>query len=463
MRDSSRPPEPAAASATTRGIARLSAIVLLWACSPSAASTPDGQGPAAGPVAGGREQVAHRVVTVVDDLSNPWSVTWLPNGDMLVTERPGRLRIVRDGALLRDPVEGVPEVVARGQGGPARRRAASGLLDQPPALLSYARPRERAAPAPGWCAGVRERRSDRRGADLGRAVPGPRPLRIAPGLRRRQLPLHHRGRPAGVGPGRAGRTVGTSGTDLSNHNGVVVRLHDDGRIPADNPFVGREGVLEDIYSYGHRNPQGLAFHPETGDLWLNEHGPQGGDEVNVVLPGRNYGWPVVGHGVNYGSGSRIHVGTHREGMEPPVHYWVPSIATSGMLVYTATASRSGAAPSSWADWPAQQLARLTLDGRTVVSEETWSAHGPHPRRAPRPGRSHLRPSSTSPAWSPVWSQRAASPVAGRTTHGGPPRAQQPPGPGRSASGSVRAASSCCWRSPWTRRIFPQAASPPSRA
>ncbi len=371
MRDSSRPPEPAAASATTRGIARLSAIVLLWACSPSAASTPDGQGPAAGPVAGGREQVAHRVVTVVDDLSNPWSVTWLPNGDMLVTERPGRLRIVRDGALLRDPVEGVPGVVARGQGG---------LLDVVPhpdfstnrlLYLSYARPRE----AGGASTGVV------RGRFENDALTGVEQIWVAQSQGRDHygsrlafdadnfLYITAGDRQASARGGLAELSAHPA-QDLSNHNGVVVRLHDDGRIPADNPFVGREGVLEDIYSYGHRNPQGLAFHPETGDLWLNEHGPQGGDEVNVVLPGRNYGWPVVGHGVNYGSGSRIHVGTHREGMEPPVHYWVPSIATSGMLVYTGDRFPEWRGSLFVGGLAGQQLARLTLDGRTVVSEET---------------------------------------------------------------------------------------------
>ena len=113
--------------------------------------------------------------------------------------------------------------------------------------------------------------------------------------------------------------------DLTNHNGTTVRIHDDGRVPVDNPFVGRSDVLPEIWTYGHRNAQGLAVHPETRDVWLNEHGPQGGDELNLVLPGLNYGWPIVGYGVNYTTGSTIHVGTHRENMEPPRHIWVPSI------------------------------------------------------------------------------------------------------------------------------------------
>ena len=105
-------------------------------------------------------------------------------------------------------------------------------------------------------------------------------------------------------------------------------------MPADNPFVGQAGALPEIWSYGHRNSRGLAVHPETGDIWLDEHGPQGGDELNRVQPGLNYGWPVIGYGVNYRSGSAIHAGTHREDIEPPTHFWIPSVATSGLMIYT---------------------------------------------------------------------------------------------------------------------------------
>ena len=348
----------------------LPAALAVAVCTPSTASTPDGDS-AAVPVPGGPAQVAHRVVTVIDDLSNPWSVAWLPNGDMLVTERPGRLRIVRDGALLRDPVQGVPEVVARGQGGlldvvPHPDFAANRLI-----YLSFARPHEDGGASTGvvrgrlendalaaveqiWVAQSRGR--DHYGSRL--AFDAGNFLYITAGDRQ----ASPRGGLAELSAHPA--------QDLSNHSGVVVRLHDDGRIPADNPFVGRAGALEDIYSYGHRNPQGLAFHPQTGDLWLNEHGPQGGDEVNVVLPGRNYGWPVVGYGVNYGSGSRIHVGTHRDGMEPPVHHWVPSIATSGMLFYTGDRFPEWRGSLFVGGLAGQQLARLTVDGRTVTGEET---------------------------------------------------------------------------------------------
>ena len=357
--------------APARGIARLSALALLAACSPSGASMPDGRTTGPGSEAAPPGQQAHRLVSVVDGLRNPWSVAWLPNGDMLVTERPGRLRIVRDGRLLSDPVPGVPEVVARGQGGLLDVALHPDFQDNRLLYLSYARRREGGGTSTGVV----------RGRFLEDALVALEQIWVADS----RGGSHYGSRLAFDADGYLYVTAGDRqvsprgglaelsahpSQDLSKHYGVVVRLHDDGRIPSDNPFVGRAGALADIYSYGHRNPQGLAFHPETGDLWLNEHGPQGGDEVNLVLPGRNYGWPVVGHGVNYGSGSPIHVGTHREGMEPPVHYWVPSIATSGLLIYTGDRF-----PEWWGSMfvgglAGRQLARLTLDGRTVTGEET---------------------------------------------------------------------------------------------
>jgi glucose/arabinose dehydrogenase len=122
--------------------------------------------------------------------------------------------------------------------------------------------------------------------------------------------------------------------DNSNHHGTIVRLHDDGRVPADNPYVKTPGALPEIWSYGHRNVQGLAIHPQTGEVWANEHGPQGGDELNLIGPMKNYGWPVIGFGVNYRTGSAIHAGTHKEGMEQPRYVWVPSIGMSGLMIYT---------------------------------------------------------------------------------------------------------------------------------
>jgi glucose/arabinose dehydrogenase len=157
--------------------------------------------------------------------------------------------------------------------------------------------------------------------------------------------------------------------DLTNYLGTVVRLHDDGRIPADNPFASRADARPGIWSYGHRSPQGLAIHPENGDIWETEHGPQGGDELNLIRRGANYGWPVIGFGVDYGGGI-IHVGTELEGLEQPVHHWVPSIATSGLLIYSGDRYPAWRGNFFVGGLAGQQLARLSVDGQRVTGEET---------------------------------------------------------------------------------------------
>jgi glucose/arabinose dehydrogenase len=146
-------------------------------------------------------------------------------------------------------------------------------------------------------------------------------------------------------------------------------LHEDGKVPGDNPFVSRAGARPEIWTYGHRNVQGLAIHPETGELWANEHGPQGGDELNLIQPGRNYGWPVIGFGVNYTTGLAIHSGTHRQGMEQPVRVWVPSIGISGMMFYTGDKFPQWRGNLFIGGMNGQQLSRLTLKGQRVVNEE----------------------------------------------------------------------------------------------
>ena len=168
-------------------------------------------------------------------------------------------------------------------------------------------------------------------------------------------------------------TVGERGQDdraqdLGDHNGSVIRLHPDGSVPADNPFVGRADARPEIYSYGHRNPQGMAVHPETGAVWTQEHGPRGGDEVNLVRPGVNYGWPVITHGIDY-SGLPVGEGTHKEGMAQPVHYWDPSIAPSGMAFYTGDAFPEWQGDLFIGALRDQLLVRLELDGERVVAEE----------------------------------------------------------------------------------------------
>jgi len=311
----------------------------------------------------------YRVVTVVEGLEHPWSIAFLPGGDMLITERPGRLRIVREGVLLEEPVAGVPEVLAQGQGGlldvvPHPDFASNRLL-----YLSYSKPLADSAGA--TTAVVRGRFENDRLTEV-------EPLFEADSRGRG----HYGSRLAFDGNGYLFITVGDRqapprgdleahpAQDLTNHHGTINRIHDDGRVPADNPFVGQDGARPEIWSYGHRNAQGLAIHPETGDLWANEHGPQGGDELNLIRPGLNYGWPVVGYGVNYRSGAAIHEGTHREGMEPSAHVWVPSIATSGLLIYTGDRFPAWRGNIFVGGLGGEQLARLTLDGQEVEQEET---------------------------------------------------------------------------------------------
>ncbi|HEX9699819.1 MAG TPA: PQQ-dependent sugar dehydrogenase [Acidobacteriota bacterium] len=308
-----------------------------------------------------------RVVTVVDGLEVPWSMAFLPGGDMLVTERPGRLRIVRNGMLVAQPVAGVPEVFARGQGGlldvvPHPDFASNRLI-----YLSYSKPLAEGSTT----AVVRGRfESDRldgveeifAAISQGRGHYGSRLAFDREGylfitVGERQAPS-------------TGDLMAHPAQDLSNHHGTTIRLHDDGRVPADNPFVDQPGARPEIWSYGHRNEQGLAIHPETGDVWATEHGPQGGDEVNLIQRGANYGWPVVGFGVNYRSGLAIHEGTHREGMQQPAFVWVPSIGTSGLAVYTGDAFPRWRGNLFAGGLAGQQLARLVLDGQRIRYQET---------------------------------------------------------------------------------------------
>ena len=313
----------------------------------------------------------YRVVTVAEGLVNPWSMTWLPNGDMLVTERPGRLRIVRGGRLRPEPVAGLPAIRAGGQGGLLDVVLHPDFASNRFIYLSYAKPN--ADDSQGTTAVIRGRWDNDRLVNVeeifeAKAWTGGRG--------------HHGSRLAFDRNGYLFITVGDrqaspSGNleahpaqDLTNHYGTTLRLHDDGRVPADNPFVGRTDALPEIWSYGHRNAQGMAVHPESNDVWQNEHGPQGGDELNLIQAGKNYGWPVVGYGVNYRSGSAIHAATVREGMENPVHVWVPSIATSGLLIYTGDAFPGWRGNLFVGGLAGEQLARLTLDGQRVMNEET---------------------------------------------------------------------------------------------
>lgn len=310
-----------------------------------------------------------RVVTVAEGLVNPWSMAWLPNGDMLIAERPGRLRIVRNGQLLPEPVAGVPAVRDGGQGGLFDVQLHPDFANNRLVYLSYAK---EGADGRGTTAVARGRFENDR-------LTGVEEIFLAEVWS--QGRGHHGGRLAFDGRGHlfvslGDRQVPSTGDlekhpaqDLSNHFGAIVRLNEDGSVPTDNPFVGQAGALPEIWSYGHRNVQGMIIHPETGDLWAHEHGPQGGDELNLIQPGKNYGWPVVGYGVNYRTGSAIHAATMRAGMENPVHFWVPSIATSGLAAYTGDRFPRWKGSLFVGGMAGEQLARLTLDGQRVVNEE----------------------------------------------------------------------------------------------
>jgi aldose sugar dehydrogenase len=314
---------------------------------------------------------AYRVVTVVEGLENPWAMAFLPDGDMLVTERPGRLRIVRSGRLLPDPVPGLPPIRVGGQGGLLDVILHPDFSSNRLVYLSYSKPNE--DESMGTTAVIRARFENEALHDVEEIFEAQAWV---------QIPGHYGSRLAFDRDGYLFITVGdrmapTDGDleahpaqDLTNHHGTTLRLHDDGRVPEDNPFVGRDDALPEIWSYGHRNAQGMAVHPETNHVWQNEHGPQGGDELNLIRPGLNYGWPVIGYGVNYRTGTTIHGATHREGMEQPAHVWVPSIATSGLLIYTGDAFPEWRGSVFNGGLAGQQLARLAMDGQDVVMEET---------------------------------------------------------------------------------------------
>jgi glucose/arabinose dehydrogenase len=307
------------------------------------------------------EEEAFRVMRLVKGLDHPWSLAFLPDGAMLVAERPGRLRVVRGGKLEAQAVAGLPEVAEHGQGGlfdvvPHPRYAQNGLI-----YLAYA-----------------ARGADGVGTELARGrFTGTRLENVE--VLFRQDPKGNTGRHFGgrIVFDRAGYlylTLGDRGEMAraqrpGDHAGSVIRLHDDGRVPEDNPFVGKAGWKPEKYTLGNRNMQGAALHPVSGALWTHEHGPQGGDEVNVIRAGVNYGWPVITYGANYGTGTKIGEGTHKDGMAQPVTYWVPSIAPSGMAFYAGDRFPRWKGDLFVGALKGQMLVRLTLDGEKVVHEE----------------------------------------------------------------------------------------------
>lgn len=307
------------------------------------------------------EQHDFRVETLAEGLQNPWGLAFLPDGGILITERAGRLRLFKDGALQAEPVAGVPEVSARGQGGLLDVALHPDFADNGLVYLSYAGSGDDGA-------GTEVARARFDGAALDGLEVIFRASPKTPGT------AHYGGRLAFAPDGTLYVTLGdrrsymAEAQNLGTHLGSILRLNDDGSVPEDNPFIGRDGALPEIFSYGHRNVQGLAVHPESGALWAHEHGPRGGDEVNILVPGANYGWPAVTYGIDY-SGAIISEKSEAEGMEPPVIYWVPSIAPSGMAFYQGEVFPEWQGDLFVGALAGRHLRRLELDGDKVTGQE----------------------------------------------------------------------------------------------
>ncbi|MEQ8734285.1 MAG: PQQ-dependent sugar dehydrogenase [Rhodospirillaceae bacterium] len=303
--------------------------------------------------------------TVAEGLAFPWSLAFLPDGDILVTEREGRLRIIRGGDLLPDPVSGLPDILAAGQGGLMDIRLHPDFVQNKLVYLSYAH----------GDTGSNQLRVARAQYENGalsnlEVVFGSEPMK--------ETPVHYGARLAFLPDGTL---LITSGDDfihreraqvLDNHFGKLLRINADGTIPDDNPFLGTAGARPEIWSYGHRNQQGLLVDPVSGRVYLHEHGPMGGDELNLIDPGKNYGWPAATYGLDY-SGARISPYQELPGMEMPVEYWVPSIAPGGMTLYDGDAFPAWQGDIFIAALANMTVRRLDMENGEVRDQETLFA------------------------------------------------------------------------------------------
>jgi glucose/arabinose dehydrogenase len=302
------------------------------------------------------------VATVVAGLERPWALAFLPDGRMVVTEKPGRMRIVARGGGLSPPLGAVPQVFASGQGGLLDVIVDRGFAQSRTIYFCYAEP---VAGGARTALARATLNSEARLEDVQVIFRQDGPLSSANhhGCRIVQMPDNNLF--LALGDHFVHRD---QAQNLANHLGKIVRVRPNGSVPPDNPFVKRAGAKPEIWSYGHRNSQGAARNPVTGKFWMHEHGPRGGDEINIPEAGKNYGWPVIGYGIDY-SGARIHEATAKPGMEQPVKYWVPSIAPSGMAFY------SGRLVPAWRNnlfigaLAGQMLVRLEVNGDRVGREE----------------------------------------------------------------------------------------------
>ena len=301
--------------------------------------------------------------TISEGLNHPWGIAFLPSGDMLVTERSGTLNIItQDGQ--KTPIQGTPEVVAKSQGGLLDVNIDPDYADNGWVYISYSEKDPKGGN--GNSTAVMRGKIDGDKWTQGEVI-----FRQAP---KYESNAHFGSRLVFSPEGHLFITLGErysrmqDAQTLDNHHGKIVRIWPDGSIPKDNPFVGNDGALDEIWSYGHRNVQGAAIHPDTGELWTIEHGPQGGDEVNIPKAGKNYGWPTITYGEDYGGGE-IGIGTHKEGMEQPFYYWLPSIATAGSVFYTGDKFPKWKGDLLVTALRGQTIARLDLEEGRVLHEE----------------------------------------------------------------------------------------------
>jgi aldose sugar dehydrogenase len=311
----------------------------------------------------GDPTATHRVraVTIVSGLRHPWGMAFLPDGGLLVTERGGRLRLVRDGRLDPQPVRGAPAVHAQGQGGLMDVALHPAFARNRLVYLTYSKPHDRGATT-ALGRGRLEAGSlvDFHDVFVARA--------------HGRTSRHFGSRIAFDREGMVYITIGDRGQmdraqDPTDHAGTTIRLRDDGGVPGDNPFAGTGGGLPETYTYGNRNAQGMAMHPVTGAIWQHEHGPRGGDEINILRAGGNYGWPTVTHGVDY-TGLRISDRTEAPGTIPPVLHWTPSIAPSGMAFYTGDVFPNWKGNAFVGALAGRHLRRIVLDGDRAVHQES---------------------------------------------------------------------------------------------